>query len=221
MFVRGCVFGLTLFGLAGCEQVVGRVAGISGSSDATQRGIRTLSLLGGDARARGPEGYCIDQAASNARRGFTVMAGCALLTDSVAVMPRLDGLITVQFGDEGTASVAGNEDAFASFLNTETGRSLLASGGDAATLSEVTTLTDRSGVLVRFEDTSGPLFAGTQQAQWRGFLDINGRMATVSVLSFERAPLSRSEAQRLLIVTMSELIAVNATPQPEEENTET
>ncbi|MCW1950169.1 MAG: hypothetical protein KIH44_002220 [Octadecabacter sp.] len=217
MFVRLCVLGLVAFGLTGCDDiegmasnVAGQLAGVAAAPDATSEGIRTLSLLGGDVRARGPEGYCVDQGASNARRGFAVLAGCALLSDDAAVMPTLDGLITIQFGAEDTASVTGNETAFAQFLETDGGRGLLASSGDLANVSEVRTVTDNAGVLARFEDTSGPVFAGTSGPQWRGFLDINGRLTTISVLSFDRDALARGEGERLLTVAMAELGEVNA-----------
>ena len=215
--MRLCVLGLIAFGLSGCEDiegiagnVAGQLARVGAAPDATNEGIRTLSLLGGDVRARGPEGYCVDQGASNARRGFAVLAGCALLSEGAAVMPTLDGLITIQFGDEDTASVAGKETAFAQFLETESGRALLASNGDLDNVSEVSTVTGDTGVMARFEDTSGPVFVGTSGPQWRGFLDINGRLTTVSVLSFDREALSRGEGERLLTVAMDELGEVNA-----------
>ena len=138
------------------------------------------------------------------------------MSDDAAVMPALDGLITVQFGDEGTSSVTGNEDTFAAFLNSDAGRGLLAGDGDVGSVPEVAAIADRAGVLVRFEDTSGPSFDGTSGPQWRGFLDIGGRLATVSVLSFDRNALSRSDGERLLVVTMAELAEVNA-PQPDAE----
>ena len=213
MVLRAYLFGLALIGLVGCEQVTGGItdrATVTTTPEiATSQGIRTLSLLGGDVRVRGPEGYCVDQAASDARRGFAVLAGCVLLTDEIDLLPMLEGFITVQFGAEQTASVADDKEAFASFLNSNAGRELLAVSGDAADLVDVTSQIEDSGVLVWFKDTSLPAFAGTSGAQWRGFFDINGRLATVSVLSFDRAPLSQSEAERLLVTAMSELAAVN------------
>ena len=223
MFMRVCVLSMAVFGLVGCAEVGDRVANglanIGGPTDATNEGIRTLGLLGGDVRVRGPEGYCVDQAASDARRGFAVLAGCALLSDEAVVMPRLDGLITVQFGDENTASVAGNEEPFSAFLMSDAGRRVLSANGDAASLSDVAVVSDRSGVLVRFSDASGPVFAGTSGEQWRGFMDVNGRLATVSVLKFDRNELSRSEAERLLILAMSEIAEANSLAQPSDENT--
>lgn len=214
MIVRVCGLAVAAFGLVGCEEVSGTIvdglSSIGAPRDVTGEGIRTLSVLGGDIRVRGPQGYCVDQGASAARRGFAVLAGCALLSEDAAVMPRLDGLITIQIGAENTASVTGNEDAFAEFLKSEAGRGVLASTGDLATVPQVATVTDASAVLARFEDTSGPTFPATSGPQWRGFLDVSGRLVTVSVLSFDRKPLSRSEGERLLVVAMAELAEVNA-----------
>ena len=214
MVFRGVIAALALAGLTACEQVSGQLVDglsrIGAVQDATGEGIKTLALMNGAVRVRGPEGYCVDQAASAASSGFAVMAGCALLSDEAAIMPRPDGLITVQFGPEGTASITGNEDAFATFLETEAGRTVLSQTSDAATVEEVFTLADRAGVLVRFEDTSGPAFPGTSGPQWRGFLDLDGRLTTITVLSFDRNPLSRAEGERLLVVAMAELAEVNA-----------
>lgn len=209
MLQKACVLALTAFGLVACDGLPDQIAALGVASDATSEGIRTLSVLGGDVRVRGPEGYCIDQRASNARRGFAVMAGCALMADA-AVMPSLDGLITVQFGDSDTASVSGNEEAFAAFLKSEAGQSVLSRDGDAGSITGLTVIADRAGVLARFEDTSETALDGTSGAQWRGFLDIEGRLTTISVLSFDRNTLSRSEGQRLLVVAMAQLSEVNA-----------
>ena len=218
MFVKACVCIVAAAALVGCTEVTtgiaDRIASIGGPVDATGEGIRTLALMDGSVRARGPEGYCIDQGASNARRGFAVMAGCALLSEDAAVMPNLDGLITVQFGDAETASITDNEEAFAAFLKSDAGRGVLSATGDLANVSEVSTVSDRAGVLARFEDTSGPNFPGTSGPQWRGFLDIEGRLVTVSVLSFDRAALSRSEGERLLVVAMAELAEANVIETP-------
>lgn len=223
MFVRVCVLAVAAFGLTGCDEITDTVSNglsrISAPQEPLVEGVRTFSLLGGDVVVRGPEGYCVDQAASNARRGFAVLAGCALISDEMVEMSNLDGLITVQIGAEDTASVTGNEEAFAAFLATDMGRGLLAFDGGLTSIGDVSTITDEAGVLARFEDTSGPLIEGTTGPQWRGFLDVNGRLVTVSVLSFDRNTLSRSEGERLLVVAMAELAEVNAETRAAEEET--
>nr|WP_252734585.1 hypothetical protein [Octadecabacter sp. B2R22] len=208
--------------MVGCDDVSGTVtdglARLGAPRDATAEGIRTLSLLQGDVLVRGPEGYCVDQAASNARQGFAVMAGCALMSQDAAIMPSLDGLITVQVGAAETSSVGGNEEAFAAFLKTDAGRGLLAADNDIASVGEITTIADDGAVLARFEDASGPTFQGTTGPQWRGFLDVKGRLVTITVLSFERNALSRGEGERLLGATLAEFVEVNTSTDTSEEN---
>ena len=215
MWGRVCAVGLLAAALTGCDEMDVGLPFLVRAPDATAQGIRTLRLLDGAVRVRGPGAYCVDQNASRARDGFAVMAGCALMSGSAAGMPGIDGLITVQFGDENTASIAGNEAAFAGFIASDAGRALLASDGNAANVEQVETIADLGGVLARFEDLSGPAVAGTTGPQWRGFLDIDGRLVTVSVLSFARQPMTRAEGERLLVVTMAELSEVNATPDTE------
>ncbi|WP_241962976.1 hypothetical protein [Thalassorhabdomicrobium marinisediminis] len=202
--VRLGVAAIALAGLAGCADLGALGGGGSGP------GIRALALMGGAVRVRGPEGYCVDQRASDARRGFAVLAGCALISDQAAVMPTLDGLITVQFGESGSAIVSGNEEAFADFLTSDAGRAVLADDGDASHIADVAATGANGTVVARFEDTSGPAFEGTTGAEWRGFQDIGSRLVTMSVLSFARAPLSRAEGERLLAVAMAELARANA-----------
>ena len=212
MRLRSLIWALAALGVTGCDDAGRGLGGLCAARDATGEGIRTLALLDGAVRARGPEGYCIDQGASDARRGFAILAGCALMAPDAAVMPSLDGLITVQFGQEGTASVTGNEEGFAAFLRSDAGRGLLSRTGDLATVPDVVTVTDASAVLARFEDAGGAGIPNTGGQQWRGFLDIGGRLVTVTVLSFDRNPLSAVEGERLLVVTMAELAEINAVP---------
>lgn len=222
MGVRAVLGTVALIGLAGCADFgdglpqLGGLPQFGASDDATAQGIRTLSLLDSSVRVRGPDGYCVDQAASSARRGFAVLADCAILAEDAALMPTLDGLITVQFGEAGSASVNGNEEAFAAFLESETGRGLLAGDGDVSNVETVTTVTDRAAVMARFQDLSGSAFTGTNGPQWRGFLDVHNRLVTVSVLSFDRRTLSRSEGERLLTVAMAEIAEVNVDATPAE-----
>jgi hypothetical protein len=210
MWMRGFILAVAVFGLGGCkvgtDGIVSHLTTVITAPYATSQGINTLSLLGGTVNVRGPDGYCVDQTASDAQSGFAVLVGCALLLGRAAVMPKLDGLITVQFGAENTASVTNNEDVFVEFLKTDAGLGLLVESGD---LAHVSTIMDRAGVLVRFQDTSRPTFAGTVGPQWRGFLDINGRLVTISVLSFERVTLSRAEGERLLVMAMAGLAEAN------------
>lgn len=208
--MRRLALAMSVAALAGCDQAgldLSAMPLLGGGQDETGQGIRTLSLLGGAVRVRGPEGYCVDQSASQARRGFAIMAGCALMSEEAAVMPSMDGLLTVQFGAEGSAIVAGAEAEMAAFLASSSGAALLAQDREADT-AEVHTTENR--VILRINPAENEALPGTQGPVWRGFMDANGRLVTVTVLSFERAPLSSEVARSLLELTMAEIAEVNA-----------
>lgn len=175
--------------------------------DMTGDGIRTLSMLGGDVRVRGPEGYCVDQSSSSASRGFAILAGCAVLSDRAAVMPDRAGLLTVQFGDPGSALVTEGAAGLADYLRDDAGRALLASGDAGVDIGEVHV--NDNLVLVRFEDKGGAPVPGTTPAIWRGFTDVGDRLVTVSALSYSRAPLGRDAGRTLLELTFNALGEVN------------
>jgi len=162
----------------------------------TGEGLRTLAMLDGAVRVRGPEGYCVDQSASAAPRGFAIMAGCAVLSERAATMPDRAGLVTVQFGAAGSALVGAGAADLAEMLRDDAGQGLLSGGEAGVEVGEVGV--DGTRVMVRFEDHAGAPVPGTTPMVWRGFTDIGDRLVTVSVLAYERDPLT-SEAGRALL----------------------
>jgi hypothetical protein len=170
-----------------------------------------LALQGGAVIAAGPEGYCVDPSASNARTGFAMIAGCDAIEGGDA-RPRLNGLIVVQSGAANTAAVTGAEDAFRAFLESEAGRSLLSRSGDAQTIDLDGTQAGDGRVTVYFDDTAPNEIIGVGPHEWRTFLDLNGRLVTVTVLSFSAAPIGEAAGDALLNQAVDALIAAN-TPQ--------
>ena len=203
---RGLIVALAAV-LGGC--IGGDTGGFSFLQGLGQgRGVRTISLFDGDVRVRAPEGYCIDQEASQADTGFTVMAGCALVS-SAAIMPEIDGLLTVQVAATDSAMVAGAEAELLELLESDGGRTLLSSGGDAeqVTVDQVQAL---AGVIeVYFHDTDPNMHEGLGFDQWRAFFDMNGRLVTVGVRGYRRAPLSKAAGSRLLRLTVAALRDAN------------
>lgn len=204
--------------LPGCDGAglnLPTLPGLGGQRDATGHGIRTLSLLEGSVRVRAPEGYCIDQSASRARSGFVMMAGCAVVADEIGVMPSLDGLLTVQFGDVGSAGVDGNEAILAALLQGDSADAAGSDepGGDVAELYQ-----SANRVILRHDEVSPPEMSGTTGPVWRGFMDVRGRLVTITVRSFDRAPLRNEEARRLLEITMSEVAQANAAQTSDQSN---
>lgn len=175
------------------------------------RGIRTLSVLDGAVSVRGPEGFCVDQQSSRAEAGFAVLAGCALVSDAT-VMPSHEGLITVQIGGSDSAGVAGAESELAGLLRTAQGAALLSASGDPATV-QVRRVDRADGVVVvRFSDAAPAATPGLERLEWRAFLDIKGRLTTISLRGFDRAPLPAEQGLRLLSQAIGALRAANAPP---------
>jgi len=168
-----------------------------------------MALFGGETVVASPEGYCIDTRSSRDRRGFVVMAGCALVSSDPR-MPLTDGLLTVQVGDAGTAIVDGGEETLREVLATAGGVALLSATGDPTDI-EVDALDSRNGIVyVHFSDAGPPPAAGLENLEWRAFFDLGGRLATVSLRGFERAPID-SRAGLTLLLRATEIIrAANA-----------
>lgn len=177
------------------------------------RGIRTLSVLDGAVSIRGPDGYCVDQQSSRASSGFAVLAGCAVVSDA-AIMPALEGLITVQIGAANSASVTGAEAAMAELLRTTQGAQLLSAAGDAASVQVARVDRADGVVVVRFSDATPAPTPGLEPSEWRAFLDIRGRLTTISLRGFDRAPIPAEQGLRLLSQAIGALRTANAPVPP-------
>jgi hypothetical protein len=172
------------------------------------RGVRTLAVLNGAVSVRGPEGYCVDQQSSRAGSGFAVLAGCAVVSDAV-MMPALEGLITVQIGAAGSAGVLGAEADLVALLRTSQGAQLLSAVGDPASVHIVRVDRADGVVVVRFSDAAPAPTPGLEPLEWRAFLDIKGRLTTISLRGFDRAPIPAEQGLRLLSQAIGALRAAN------------
>ena len=215
MGFRPVVLGGVILALTGCGEAFqttgfGLMSLLVSAGDATDEGTRTLALLDGEAFARGPAGYCVDQGASRSDDGFAVMVGCALLSGRAAIMPTTDGFITLQVGAAGTASVTGSEETLRAFLETDAGKAVLGGNGAASDVTLRNVDMTPGLVTAHFDDASLGSELGLEPRLWQGFLDLNGRMATVTVRSFARNPLGARDGTALLNATISEIRAANA-----------
>lgn len=197
--MRACF--VALFLLAGCDVIE------------EGRGIRTMALLDGTVSVRGPEGFCVDQQASRPVTGFAALAGCAVISDAV-LMPALEGLITVQFGAPGSATVSGAEAELAGLLRSAQGAALLSSTGDSGTIHIARVDRADGVVVVRFSDAAPAPTPGLEPLEWRAFLDVRGRLTTISLRGFDRAPIPADQGLRLLSQAIGALRAANAPVPP-------
>lgn len=175
-----------LMALSGCE-------GVNVGANA----VRAVAIYDGGFVVQAPSGYCVDEAASRTQSGFVVLAQCALLA-RLATLPQADALITIQVGDAGSAIVEGSEEALVAYLQSASGRALLSDTGDGTGMTVGTVSKSEGLVTVRFSDTAAPMHEGLEADQWRGFLDINGRLVTVGLRGYSRAPITEAQGSWLL-----------------------
>lgn len=203
--MRLALWPLAALVLAGCDALPGLGAGFGRAANGP---VQSLALYDGAVRAAGPEDYCIDTGLSRPARGFAVMAGCATLAGADRA-PAIEGLITIQVGASGSATVAGNEAAMAALMRTAPGVALLSETGQPETI-RIDAISSQSGlVVVHFIDASGAQIGGLEAAEWRAFLDVGPHLATIRLRGFDRAPLDRDRGLQLLTRAVDALRAAN------------
>ena len=188
--------------LSGCAGI----ASLSGGS-----ATPSLAMFGGDVVAAGPPNYCVDCRVSRPRAGFAALAPCQMLGVEGPGVPAAS-IITVQAGAPDTATILGGETAFAAVLKDSSGAALLSGSGDPATVSRLEARAGRGVVTTVFEDSTPPPFPQVDSTVWRGFVDVKGRLVTVSLRSLTEAPISRAVGEALVIQTLSALVAANVAP---------
>lgn len=195
--------------LAACAEIMPRLPALPGvPTPPTQ----ALALYGGTAAAVVPQGYCIETKASRPSEGFAVMVACEVIAGE-DTRPSRNGFITVQVGPAGSAIVGADPDAFQAFVNSTAGEDLLSANGDASAVAIRKFTRKDDAVMVRFTDIAAPLVAGLQNTEWRAFVDIRGRLTTISVRGIAATPLTADQGQALLEGTLASMLANNADPQ--------
>jgi len=200
--LRRWMIGFTCaLGLAGCE-------GFEMGGEAPP--AKQAALLGGAVNVAGPDGFCVDVADSRLGRGFAILAPCVTLGLEGAGVVSQPAIITVQAGRAGTAAITGSEPAFAGLLNTEAGAALLSQSGDASTVEILDSRSADNQVTVSFEDSAGAPIAGTQDREWRAFVDINGRLVPISARGLAAAPFGSASGDRMLDAAVAAMVSANA-----------
>ncbi|PJI86286.1 hypothetical protein BC777_2654 [Yoonia maricola] len=177
---------------------------------ATSPATRSVALGEGAVVATTPEGYCVDEVASQTARDFAILAPCATLGAQAGV-PSVIGFATVQVGPAESGSAAVDELALRDYLITEDGARLLSQSGDAADVDILSSQAFNSQVMVHFADAGPPPFAGLQQEEWRAFTNINGRLVTIGVRGLAAAPLTEGPGATLLKLILAGVQAAATT----------
>ena len=156
-----------------------------------------IALRGGAVVVPAPEGFCIDNEASNARAGFAMLAPCIAVTGTGEV-PNNAAIVTVQVGAAGSATVSGAEDAFVTLLESDAGAGLLGDSAAGRTVTVLSTASTENDVRVAFEETPASI-DGTTGTVRRALFDIGENFVTVTAHSIQFRPLSARAGRGLLI----------------------
>ncbi len=178
---RAAVAGLVALGLAAC------------GGFALNRPPETVTVAGGSVVIGGPQGYCVDRPGSrlNGESPFVLLGSCASIArDAGAGAPRQPGVLTA------TVSPPGEGPGFAdtlpqleNFLGSAPGRAALARDGRPESVEVLSTRREGATLIVHLRDTSANVVPGTDPVYWRGLFEANGRLVTVSVMSFADQPM--------------------------------
>lgn len=168
----------------------------------------SLALYHGDVIGVGPQGYCVDPDSSSPSRGFAILAPCVTL-DVENAPEVVRAIVTIQAGPEGSALVSSDALGFAAFLKGDGGPLVLSRSGEASTvtLTEVRQFKNRVAVYLR--DAAPAFIDGAQEAEWRAFIDVAGRLLTISVRGLDAAPLNAGQGSALLDQAVEAIFAAN------------
>jgi hypothetical protein len=210
--------GLTLLflGLAACADSI-----ISSNSKAVE-----ISVAGRAVTISAPEGYCVDvqNVQVNQTGGFVVLEDCALMGDDPDATPienPIGALLSASVSRgplvDGTRS---KEEAFedlAAFFRTENGRIAISKSRelDKVSIRRSEIIDDVLYVLVR--DRGEKELPGESSLFWRGFLEVNQRLVTVSLNGFSGAFPGTDRSLKQLQRFARSIIEANPTNAPAQE----
>lgn len=194
-------FSRTLAALA----AVAGVAACTEAPDVTAAGFgfartapQTIAVANRSVVIGGPPGYCIDRPGSKlgGDTAFVVLASCASITrDPDLGRPGAFGLLTASVAKEEAAGpgLLSAPGPLETLLVSEAGRAALARDGRSASV-EILDMSRKDGaIMIRLRDSSQAELTGVEDVYWRGLTDLNGRLVTISVVSFVDSPMSADQ----------------------------
>lgn len=140
----------------------------------------------------GPPGYCIDKdATTNSAEGaFVLLGSCAAISENARQPhPRVPAVLTASVSPAGGAAGPDEIARLEGFFKSAEGRAALSRSGRAETVQIHNVTRDQGALLIHVSDTSAEGLTAVVSDHWRGFLDVNGHLVTVTVTAFATRPL--------------------------------
>lgn len=192
-----------------------------------------VSALGRQVAIEPAEGFCLakESIETSQKSAFALIGDCALDGPSADAkrsargelqLPRgVPGIITVSVSGDPEFSKEGSQDealnGLSEFLETPRGRGMLGRGGDSGAVSLVESRRIGNGVYALVEDGDAGAVPILDKRFWRAFVELNDRLAVVTVSGFKDNPLGKEEMLKYLVNQVQTLRVANRLPINEEQ----
>lgn len=183
-----------------------------------------ISAKGRQVAIEPAKGFCLaeDSVEASARSAFALIGDCALdkapdkskrgARGELKLPPSVPGIITVSVSGNPKFDGANGLDGLEDFLKTPAGKNLLGRGADSTAVKVKETRQVAEGVYVLVEDKGDDVLPVLSKRFWRGFLEVNDRLAVVTVSGFRANPLGKEEMLGHLVDQVKTLAVVNRDP---------
>ncbi len=162
---------------------------------------RAVTLAGSNVTLRGPNGYCVDPASiqQNSGTSFALLGACSSIANtSRAASPPEKAVLSVAISDTVELELESAAADLQEFLVSDAGRATLARDGDPASV-DIDKVGFQDGIVIINAHDKTPLPGQAfQNSYWRGFFNLGGRLATISVYARSGDALDDGRAQALL-----------------------
>lgn len=176
------------FGLSGCMDLGGFLAGGAGVSNA--RAPASVQVMSKTFTVAGPRGFCVDTSAIREKDdgAFVLLGSCSAISGNPRdAKPRRPAILTASVAPAAEPLDSAALDRMAAFFSTEPGRAVLSRADDAAPVEVLDMARDEGVLLVHASDgTDDGAVAGDY---WRGIFGMAGELVTVTVSGFRETPL--------------------------------
>ncbi|MEM1300892.1 MAG: hypothetical protein AAGH68_16605 [Pseudomonadota bacterium] len=183
-----------------------------------------ISAKGRQVAIEPAKGFCLaeDSVEASARSAFALIGDCALdkapdkskrsARGELKLPPSVPGIITVSVSGNPKFDGSNGLDGLEGFLKTPAGKKLLGRGADSSAVKVKETRQMSEGVYVLVEDKGDDVLPVLSKRFWRGFVEVNDRLAVVTVSGFRANPLGKEEMLGHLVDQVKTLAVANRDP---------
>ena len=161
----------------------------------------------------GPPGFCVDPGSTrdNGATAFVLLGNCAVISNRrSAGQPAVAAVLTASISDADPGqNLRESIPQLDAFFASEEGRQLLSRAGEAETVEILDSFHQGDVYFLRARDSSASEIQNVSADYWRSYLDIGDRIATLTVLGRETAPLDSETGLATLRSFTEAVIAAN------------